>query len=174
MQFLLELHQNQDGESSLTKTQLKGLLMRSQMNNVIFTNGFEDFIEGSSVCPEKTIQATGLINTEFIAWRRQDRMILSWIYSSLTTEIMAQIIGRTTSNSAWITLEKIFSSSSQARIMQLRLQLQTTRKNSMKMMEYIMKLKNFSDSLVAIGEPVSEQDQIMNLLGVLGMISQEN
>ncbi|KAL5537796.1 hypothetical protein UlMin_043104 [Ulmus minor] len=27
MQFLLELHQNQDGESSLTKTQLKGLLM---------------------------------------------------------------------------------------------------------------------------------------------------
>ncbi|KAL5539798.1 hypothetical protein UlMin_044292 [Ulmus minor] len=117
------------------------------MDNVIFANGFEDFIEGSSVCPEKTIQATGLSNPEFIAWRRQDRLILSWIYSSLTTEIMAQII---------------------ARIMQLRLQLQTTRKNSMSMMEYTMKLKSFSDSLAAIGEPVSEQDQIMNLLGALG------
>ncbi|KAF8399498.1 hypothetical protein HHK36_015364 [Tetracentron sinense] len=52
--------------------------------------------------------------------------------------------------------------------MQLRLQLQTTRKNSMSMMDYIMKLKSFSDSLAAIGEPVSEQDQIMNLLGGLG------
>ncbi|KAL5569233.1 hypothetical protein UlMin_025808 [Ulmus minor] len=117
------------------------------MDNMIFANGFEDFIEGSSVFPEKTIQATGLSNPEFIAWQRQDRLILSWIYSSLTTEIMAQII---------------------ARIMQLRLQLQTTRKNSMSMMEYTMKLKSFSDSLAAIGEPVSEQDQIMNLLGGLG------
>ena len=38
----------------------------------------------------------------------------------------------------------------------------------MSMMEYTMKLKSFSDSLAAIGEPVSEQDQIMNLLGGLG------
>ncbi|KAL5548887.1 hypothetical protein UlMin_004118 [Ulmus minor] len=126
---------------------LNHTFLRSQMDNVIFANGFEDFIEGSSVYPEKTIQATGLSNSEFIAWRRQDRLILSWIYSSLTTEIMAQII---------------------VRIMQLRLQLQTTRKNSMSMMEYTMKLKSFSDSLAAIGEPVSEQDQIMNLLGGLG------
>ena len=43
------------------------VLWRSQMDNVIFANGFEDFIEGSSVCPEKTIQATGLINPELIA-----------------------------------------------------------------------------------------------------------
>ncbi|KAL5547515.1 hypothetical protein UlMin_002746 [Ulmus minor] len=95
-------------------------------------------------------------------------MILSWIYFSLTPEIMAQIIGHTMSNSAWNALEKVFSSSSRARIMQLRLQLQTTKKNSMSMIEYIMKLKNFSDSLAAIGEPVTEQDQIMNLLAGLG------
>ena len=82
------------------------------MDNVIFTNGFEDFIEGSSVCPEKTTQATRLINPEFVAQRRKDRMILSWIYSSLTLEIMAQIIGHKPSHSTWIALEKIFSSSS--------------------------------------------------------------
>ncbi|KAL5545398.1 hypothetical protein UlMin_005085 [Ulmus minor] len=144
------------------------VLWRSQMDNVIYANGFENFIEGLSVCPEKTDPTTGAVNPEFVAWRRQDRLLLSWIYSSLTPEIMAQIVGHTTSNSAWNALEKIFSSSSRARIMQLRLQLQTTKKNSMSMIDFIMKIKGFCDSLAAIGELVSEQDQIMNLLAGLG------
>ncbi|KAL5580162.1 hypothetical protein UlMin_012604 [Ulmus minor] len=81
---------------------------------------------------------------------------------------MAQIVGHTTSKSAWNALEKIFSSSSRARLMQLQLQLQTTKKNSMSMIEFIMKTKSLSDSLAAIGEPVSDPDQIMNLLAGLG------
>ena len=36
------------------------------------------------------------------------------------------------------------------------------------MMDYIMKVKRAADSLAAIGELVSEQDQVMNLLGGLG------
>ena len=36
------------------------------------------------------------------------------------------------------------------------------------MIDYIMKVKGAADSLAAIGEPVSEQDQVMNLLGGLG------
>ena len=36
------------------------------------------------------------------------------------------------------------------------------------MMDYLMKLKSFLDSLAAIGESVSEQDQIMNILVGLG------
>ena len=65
------------------------VLWRSQMDNVIYANGFENFIEGLSVCPEKTVPTTGIINPEFVTWRRHDRLILSWIYSSLTPEIMA-------------------------------------------------------------------------------------
>ena len=36
------------------------------------------------------------------------------------------------------------------------------------MMEYILKLKNLADSLAVIGEPVSDRDQILQLLGGLG------
>ncbi|RVW86789.1 Retrovirus-related Pol polyprotein from transposon RE1 [Vitis vinifera] len=98
----------------------------------------------------------------------QDRTILSWLYLSLTPAIMAQIIGHNSSHSAWNALEKTFSSSSRARIMQLRLELQSTKKGSLSMIDYIMKVKGAADSLAAIGEPVSEQDQVMNLLGGLG------
>ncbi|KAL5574968.1 hypothetical protein UlMin_016667 [Ulmus minor] len=113
--------------------------MASQIDNVVFANGFEDYIDGTSVCPEKEL-SPGVINPAFIAWRRQDRTILSWIYSSLTP----------------------------ARIMQLRLELQSTKKGSMAMIDYIMKIKGAADNLAAIGEPVLEQDQVMNLLGGLG------
>jgi len=81
---------------------------------------------------------------------------------------MAQIIGDTTSQSAWNALDKTFYSSSRARIMQLRLELQSTKKGSLSMIDYIIKVKGVVDSLAAIGEPVSEQDQVMNLLGGLG------
>jgi hypothetical protein len=134
---------------------------------VIFANGFEDFIDGSSICPEKEL-SPGVLNPTFIVWRRQNCTILSWIYSSLTPAIMAQIIGHNSSHCAWKALEKTFSSSSRARIMQLRLELQFTKKGSMTMIDYIMKVKAAADSLAAIGEPVSEQDQVMNLLGGLG------
>ncbi|RVW61330.1 Retrovirus-related Pol polyprotein from transposon RE1 [Vitis vinifera] len=143
------------------------ILWKSQIDNVVFANGFEDFIDGSSICPDKEL-SSGLNNPAFVAWRRQDRTILNWLYSSLTPAIMAQIIGHNSSHSAWNALEKTFSSSSRARIMQLRLKLQSTKKGSLSMIDYIMKVKGAADSLAAIGEPVSEQDQVMNLLGGLG------
>ena len=65
------------------------ILWRSQVDNVIFANGFEDFIDGMAICPDKEL-SPGVLNPSFIAWRRQDRTILSWIYSSLTPPIMAQ------------------------------------------------------------------------------------
>ncbi|WKA05198.1 hypothetical protein VitviT2T_023177 [Vitis vinifera] len=52
--------------------------------------------------------------------------------------------------------------------MQLRLEFQTTRKGSLTMMEYILKLKSLADNLAAIGEPVTDRDQIFQLLGGLG------
>ena len=81
---------------------------------------------------------------------------------------MAHIIGHTSSHSSWIALEKMFSSSSRAKIMQLRLELQSKKKGSMSTINYIMKIKGDANNLAAIGEPVFEQDQVMNLLGRLG------
>ena len=51
--------------------------------------------------------------------------------------------------------------------MQLRLEFQTIRKGSLSMMEYILRIKNISNNLAAIGESVSEMDQILQLLAGL-------
>ena len=104
------------------------------MENVIFANGFEDYIEVLKVCPPKET-SFGNSNPEFIQWRRYDRMILSWIFSTLTPKIMGQIMGFQTTHAAWTASEQIFSASSKYRIMQLRLEFQTTQKGSFSTME---------------------------------------
>lgn len=67
---------------------------------------------------------------------------------------IGQIIGHQTSHVAWTALKKIFSTSSKAKIMQLKLVFQTTRKGSLSMMEYILKLKSLTNTPITIGEPV--------------------
>ena len=84
------------------------ILWKTQMENVIYANGFEEHIERLKPCPSQ-MTVTGEVNPDFLTWRHFDRMILSWIFSSLTPDIMRQIIGYQTSNIAWATLEKIFS-----------------------------------------------------------------
>ena len=137
----------------------------------MFVNGFEDFIDGVKQCPPKELHS-GEINPEFIQWRRLDRTILSWLYSTLTLDIMSQIVGYQTSHEAWIALQQIFSSSSKARIMQLILEFQTIKKGGESMMEYILKMKTVSDYLATVGEPVKEIDQILQLLR--GLRSEDN
>ena len=137
------------------------------MENVVFVNGFKDYIDGTKKCPPKEIRS-GEANPEFIKWRRLDRFILSWIYSTLTLDIMSQIVGYESSHEAWIALQRIFSASSKAQIMQLRFEFQTIKKGGDTMMEYILKVKTITDNLAAIGEPVKERDQILQILGGLG------
>ena len=101
------------------------ILWKTPMENVIFANGFEDYIEGLKVCPPKET-SFGNSNPEFIQWRRYDSMILRWIFSTLTSEIIGKIVSFQTSHAAWTALQQIFSASSKARIMQLRLEFQRT------------------------------------------------
>ncbi|RVW20913.1 hypothetical protein CK203_110546 [Vitis vinifera] len=98
------------------------ILWRTQMENVIFANGFEDHIEDSWL---------SILSCNLVCFRTN------------------------------------LSASSRARVMQLRLEFQTTRKGSLTMMEYILKLKSLANNLAAIGEPVTDRDQILQLLGGL-------
>ena len=77
-------------------------------------------------------------------------------------------MGYGSSHEAWIALQRIFSASSKAWIMQLRLEFQTIKKEGDTMMECILKVKTITDNLAAIGERVKERDQILQILGGLG------
>ncbi|KAJ9709033.1 hypothetical protein PVL29_000831 [Vitis rotundifolia] len=65
---------------------------------------------------------------------------------------MSQIIGITTAQSVWNSLERMSTAINRARLMELRFMLQTTKKGGMKMMDYILTSQGIIDNLAAIGE----------------------
>ncbi|KAJ8768405.1 hypothetical protein K2173_021558 [Erythroxylum novogranatense] len=55
-----------------------------------------------------------------------------------------------------------------AKVMQLRNQLQTTRKGGESVTDFVLKIKNIGDELLAAGDDIKEKDLIMSVLNGIG------
>ena len=67
-------------------------------------------------------------NPKYATWNQQDQLIMGALTSSLTESILIYVLKCTTSPDLWFTLEHLFTSHSQARLMQVHLQLATLKK----------------------------------------------
>lgn len=94
-------------------------------------------------------------------------MVLSTLVSSLSENILAQMVGISTSREVWIALETIFSSHSCARAMQTRQLLSVMKKENQSISNYFQKIKTHLDTLAAIGEPLVPHEFKSYLLGGL-------
>ncbi|KAL5776957.1 hypothetical protein ACOSP7_009883 [Xanthoceras sorbifolium] len=52
--------------------------------------------------------------------------------------------------------------------MQVQAQIQATKKGSLSITDYILKMRGFSDSLAAVGQPMSNKDLMLHVLQGLG------
>ncbi|KAJ0983553.1 hypothetical protein J5N97_011808 [Dioscorea zingiberensis] len=113
------------------------LLWKAQMMPYLRGQQLLRFVDGSYPCPEANITtttesgATQVPNPEYKAWCQHDQHVLSVILSSLSEEILTHMLFLTTSSDVWSALEKMFSSRSRARIIQIRLQLSNLQKRDM-------------------------------------------
>lgn len=78
----------------------------------------------------------------------------------------------TNSRDVWKSLEKQFRSQSHAKALNLKLQLNSTRKGSMSITDYFLKMKSLRVSLAAAGSLISDYDFILHVL--LGLNSDYN
>ena len=148
------------------------------MLNVVIASGFDDILDGTRPCPphflpdpnstSATTFKSLVVNPEYITWQRQNRLMMSWIYSSLIEPMMTQIMSYNTAHEIWESLRQSFAFASRAHIMELCLHLQTIHKGGLSMLNYMLRIRNICDNLTAVGELVSKQDPIMPILGGLG------
>uniref|UniRef100_A0A2N9ILG5 Uncharacterized protein n=1 Tax=Fagus sylvatica TaxID=28930 RepID=A0A2N9ILG5_FAGSY len=76
--------------------------------------------------------------------------------STISETLIPSLVGLTSSLAVWLTLEKMFSSQSRARIMTTRYTLATLKKGSLTITDYFQKAKACTDLLASIGEPISD------------------
>lgn len=66
-----------------------------------------------------------------------------------------------------MTLEQMFASVSRARVIQIRTQLTSLKKNDMSMVDYFHKVKNLVDTLSAIGQRLPDEEIVSYMLARL-------
>lgn len=104
-----------------------------------------------------------ILNPEFSDWRRQDQLFVSWLLASVTEGVLARVVGCDFAFEIWEKIKIHFASQTRAKIKQFKTQLRTTRKGSLRMYEYLLKIK-IDYSLAAVGSPVPASDYIEAIL----------
>jgi gag-polypeptide of LTR copia-type len=146
------------------------LSWQSQIVPLLHAYGLFRFLEANSSPPLTVLTNTGAIqpNPAYLPWYKKDQMLLEWLRSSLTREVLAQVVSAKTSADLWLMLQQSFSATSRARLSELRHKLQNTFKGASPCLEYIQKIQHVADELAFIGEPVSDEDLHMYILQGLG------
>ena len=88
--------------------------------------------------------------------------------SSISENTLNLVINCGSSFDVWRTLERKFSVQSEARVLQLRYELNTLRKESMSVEDYCIKMKTIADKLASAGSPITEKDLMLTILNGLG------
>ncbi|CAN1798451.1 Retrovirus-related Pol polyprotein from transposon RE1 [Linum perenne] len=112
-------------------------------------------------------ESTPKVNPAYTDWKKQDRFVLLWLRSTLSDHAMSLVVRSSTSQTAWLTIERSFHSKTRARRMQLKTQLLTLTKGVLSVSEYIHKMRAISDDLASNLHPVSEEDLIGYILNGL-------
>ncbi|BFG20753.1 hypothetical protein CerSpe_070270 [Prunus speciosa] len=116
------------------------LLWLAQFTPLLQANDLYGYVDGSHTCPAKLLDDKSTPNPEYATWQRQDKQIMSWINSTLTSTVLSTVARCTTSAEVWKSLATRYASQSRSRILQLKFQLQSTRRGSMSITAYIDKL----------------------------------
>jgi gag-polypeptide of LTR copia-type len=124
------------------------------------------FIDGSRSPPTRVISVNGVnsTNPEFTCWHQQNKLILVWIFSSISELILAQVLNAETSFQLWQQLSQSHTSQSIAKVLELKFSLQTSKKGGSTCAQFIQHIQSLADRLRNIEISESDQDMILYTL----------
>lgn len=99
---------------------------------------------------------------------QQDQLILSWILTGISLDILPQVVAYRTSTAVWAYLHKLFASGTLMQQLHLHFQLHTIQKGNLSIEDFITKISVLKDTLTATGERLKESDIILITLGAVG------
>ena len=131
----------------------------------------EAYLLGTKLKPNEVIINSGnpsatIVNPDYISWMRLDQFVMSWLLSSISEQMLGHVVQcKSAAEKIWIVLEQLFSTKSKARVLQLRLSLQTVKKGGGSIEDCILKMKSLATSLMAAGQQISDDELVLYILG---------
>jgi hypothetical protein len=131
------------------------------------------FLDGTLPAPPTVVASSSTAGAEmvqnpaFVKWYDADQQLLSGLLSSMTEDILRDVITATSSKEVWESLQRQFSSSTKARTLQLRVQLATAKKRDLSAADYFRKIKGIAIELAVANEILRDDEVIAYLLAGL-------
>lgn len=92
------------------------IIWKSQLLPVLRGHDLEGYVDGTHKCPSRMISSSSeenssqaTVNPAYNSWIKQDQLLLSWILSTLTKGVLAQVVGCVSLRDVWQTLENMFA-----------------------------------------------------------------
>ena len=114
------------------------------------------YLDGTHAAPAKLVPSSTagaelVSHPTYNQWYDQDQQVLSGLLSSMSEEILHDVVAATTSKEVWDTLHRMFSSLTRARTTQIRVELATSKKRDQSAANYFCKIKGLATELAAAG-----------------------
>ncbi|CAM8895542.1 unnamed protein product [Rhodiola kirilowii] len=154
------------------------ILWKTQVTHILRAQKLFGFLDGSSPCPPAPVQppaptdpaAKAHYDASLLAfedWVAEDQRLCGLLFSSLTEEAMAEVIGCSTSQQIWETLFSVYQNRSRSSVLQLRDQVLNLRRTG-KVHELHLQFKAIFDRLASMGAAATNDDQVLWFLRALG------
>ncbi|KAL4348899.1 hypothetical protein GQ457_17G003000 [Hibiscus cannabinus] len=146
------------------------LLWKQQVVLTIRGLGLEGYLDGSITTPPKMVRNSAgeqVVNPSYLQHVKQDSSLASWLLSTVSPDILPQLVGSETAHSVWDAVTKLFSNLSTTKIMNLHCRLRSLKKGFLSMQDYTMAIKEVCDLLATCGSPITDIEHIATILNGL-------
>uniref|UniRef100_A0A2N9J051 Receptor ligand binding region domain-containing protein n=1 Tax=Fagus sylvatica TaxID=28930 RepID=A0A2N9J051_FAGSY len=155
--------------SNLMSTKLDStnyMIWKLQISAILDAYSVIDHLDGSTPQPSQVlVSETGIqqINPAFLIWQKRDKALLSLLYSTLSSPVLAMVVGLSTSQEVWDRLEERFTCTARANVLNLKLELQSIKKGNESMNSYLQRIKTVRDKLSAVGVH-SDPEELLHVI----------
>jgi glutathionylspermidine synthase len=106
-------------------------------------------------------------NPAFALWKAQEQQVLSYLLTSVSRDVLIQIVALPSATEVWKHIQTSFVSQSRARVINTRMALVTTQKGSSTVAEYISKMKTLADEMASAGKKLDDEELTSYILARL-------
>ncbi|KAL4333776.1 hypothetical protein GQ457_07G016460 [Hibiscus cannabinus] len=146
------------------------LLWKQHVMLMIRGHDLEQYLDESTVVPPKVLTNSDgqlVLNPAYRRFKKEDYNLSSWLLSTISPNILPQLVSADSTAAIWNTILKLYSKLSTTKIMNLHCRLRALKKGSLTIREYTTQVKEICDLLATSGSPVSYIEQIATVLNGL-------
>jgi hypothetical protein len=158
------------GNYSMWHAQVSSTLKGAQLANFIkpMTKPPSSYLEASETSEKIGKQVDPLPNPEYEKWVVKDQQVLSYLFSSLSKEVFAQVSSSTTAAELWAAIQVLQASQSRACVISTRMALAMASKGTTSVVDYFVKMKGLTDEMAVAGHKLEDEELMSYILMSLG------